>query len=230
MKRLSLAMPVTARNRLAKLMLASLTLMLFTCMPAAAQSDWRLFGGFSYMHSETSPQLAPLGLEHIGAIGWGFSVTQYMSWARWFGATADFSGDYKNPRITIPANFVGSGVPATDMVITNAIHTSTYTLMFGPSFAYRNNSSVEPFVHALLGEVGDKVSLTSKGRILTGTSISGSDWVFGFALGGGADIKISKLVAVRGQADWIRSTFPDGEKDRQNNLRVMGGLVFRIGE
>lgn len=199
------------------------------CAPAAAQSDWRVFGGFSYARAEMSPQLEPPGLEHMNMYGWGASLTQYTS-LKWLGATAEVSGQYRTPGITIPANYIEPGVPATDTKLSDMVFTSVYTAMFGPSFAYRGNPDIEPFAHILLGGMYGKASLTSKGEILAGSSISGSEWTFGYAIGGGADIKISKLIALRGQADWIRSTFADSDKDRQNNIRVLGGLVLRFSQ
>ncbi len=230
MQKPSLAKQINIHITLAQLVLSVLTVLLLTCVPAAAQSDWRLFGGFSYGRAEMSPQLEPFGVGHINAIGWGASVTQYMSWARWFGATAEASGVYKNPTITIPANYFGEGDPATNLVYENYVRGTAYTAMFGPSFAYRRNSIIEPFAHILFGGVHGEVKLTSKGESLVGTSANASGWEFGYALGGGADFKISKLVALRGQADWIRSTFPDADKDRQNHIRILGGLVFRLSE
>ena len=208
--------------------LSILAALFIACIPASAQSDWRLFGGFSYVRSDTSPLLEPFEPQYMNSIGWGLSVTQYMSQARWFGATAEFSGNYKNPRITIPANFYGEGDPATNTDITNAIHTSFYTAMFGPSFAYRHNPGFEPFAHFLLGGVRQKASLTGKGQNTVGISACDADWEFGYAIGGGADFKMSKLVAFRVQGDWIRSTFPDADKDRQNNIKVMAGFVFHF--
>src|ERR1019366_5362266 len=115
------------------LMLSVLVLLLATCVPAAAQSDeWQVFGGFSYLRAATSPQLQPFGLQHINAYGWDGAVTEYP-W-RWLGATLDVSGAYANPSITIPANYFGPGTPPTNTTINNAIHTSAYTMMFGPSF------------------------------------------------------------------------------------------------
>lgn len=216
-------------DSMAKFTLSALVVLLLTCVPAAAQSDWQLFGGVSYIRSEITPYLEPFGLNSISAMGWGASITNYSS-LRWLGATADVSGVYKNPTITIPADYIEPGFPETDMEFTNLIYTPTYTAMFGPSFAYRNNPNIEPFAHVMIGAVYREASLTSKGQILAGTSVSGSEWVLGYALGGGVDIKISKLLALRGQVDWIRSTFSDFDTDRQNNIKVMGGLVFRIGE
>ena len=209
------------------LMLSVLVLLLATCVPAAAQSDeWQVFGGFSYFRAATSPQLQPFGLQHINAYGWDGAVTEYP-W-RWLGATLDVSGAYANPSITIPANYFGPGTPPTNTTINNAIHTSAYTMMFGPSFAYRQNSTVQPFAHVLLGGVHGQASLTSKGELLAGTSASASDWSFGYAVGGGVDVKITKCLAVRGQGDWIRTAFKNADNDRQNNIRVLAGLVFRF--
>ena len=229
MQKLSLARHTHVRSMLVRLMLSAATILLVTCVPAAAQSDWQLFGGVSYIRSEITPYLEPFGLDNIDAIGWGASITNYTS-LRWLGATADVSGVYKNPIITIPADFLGPGVPETDTEFTNLIYTPTYTAMFGPSFAYRNNPNIEPFAHVLLGAVYREASLTSKGETLLGAPLSDAEWVFGYGLGGGVDIKISKLLALRGQVDWIRSTFSDLDTDRQNNFKVMGGLVFRISE
>lgn len=226
----SLATQINIRLTLAKLVLPVLTVMLVTCIPAAAQSDWRLFGGFSYGRADMSSELEPFGVDKINAFGWGASITNYTTWARWFGATVEASGFYKHPSITIPAGYIEPGVPETDETISNAIYATAYTVMGGPSFAYRGNPNFEPFVHFLFGGVYGDASLTGKGEILAGTYASASDWVFGYGLGGGVDFKISKRLAVRGQADWIQSTFRDTDINRQSHIRVMGGLVFRIAD
>jgi hypothetical protein len=69
--------------------------------------------------------------------GWEASLTEYP-W-KWFGATFDVSGAYANPTIKVSAKYFREGVPPTDVTLSNAIHTSAYTLMFGPSFAYRKS-------------------------------------------------------------------------------------------
>src|SRR5690348_13779581 len=87
------------------------------------------------------------------------------------------------PTITIPMDFFGPGDPATNLHISNAIKTSSYTFMAGPSFAYRKNAAFQPFAHVLIGGVYGKSSLTSKGAILVGTNASVSDWSFGLGAG-----------------------------------------------
>lgn len=47
--------------------------------------------------------------------------------------------------------------------------------------------------------------------------------------GGGLDIRINSWFAIRpGQADYFLSEFPNGSDNRQNNLRLAAGIVFRI--
>jgi hypothetical protein len=50
-----------------------------------------------------------------------------------------------------------------------------------------------------------------------------------YAFGGGADYDLSDRFAIRVQADWIRSHFPETfARDFQNNYRVAGGIVFKF--
>jgi opacity protein-like surface antigen len=100
--------------------------------------------------------------------------------------------------------------------------------MVGPSFAYRGSSGIEPFAHVLLGGIYGRADLSSVGETLFGGPITASDWAFGYAVGGGADFRLSRHVALRGQVDWVRSMFRDGIDDRQNNMKVSGGLVLHL--
>jgi opacity protein-like surface antigen len=207
---------------------------LLFCVPASAQSDWRVFGGFTfngvdYLSADTSSGPGSLGVSDANMYGWSASVTQYTSLG-WLGATIEAGGLYKTPTVTIPADYFETGVPAVDTEFDNAVHTSMYTAMIGPSVAYRGSPDVEPFAHVLFGGLYGKAKLSSSGEILAGGPMEASDWVFGYAVGGGADFKITKSVAVRGQVDWIRSTFRDGDNDRQNGIRVSCGLVLRLSE
>ncbi len=215
-----------------KLVMIAFVVCMWIFLSAAAMAQdvrrWEIFGGFTYLCAETSPELDVFGAGHIKNFGWHGSISEYP-W-HWFGGTFDFSGAYGRPTITIPANYVGPGIPPTDLSYSDKVNTSVYTLMFGPSIGYRRNSHVKAFAHVLIGGVNGSSSLTSGGEILVGVPVSASEWGWGYAAGGGVDVTITKLVAVRGQADWIRSTFKDGGDDRQNNVRVSGGLVFRLGD
>jgi opacity protein-like surface antigen len=87
-----------------------------------------------------------------------------------------------------------------------------HTIMAGPVFSVRKSEKVTPFVHALVG-----VGIGSRG---------GTDTAFATALGGGIDVRVSQLVAVRlVQADWLILR-PGGETGR-NNARVSAGSGSR---
>jgi len=186
-----------------------------------------VFGGASYFRADISPDLAQFGVAHVNTYGWHASASEYLN--RWFGGTADFSGNYGRPTVSVAANALGPGLPPTNVSLSDIVNLSTYTAMFGPSVAYRKSEAFQPFAHVLLGVVHARASTTSKGAAVIGTDAKTSDTVFGYALGGGVDVKLTSLVALRGQADFIRSQFNDLGDDRQNNFRVSGGIVFRFG-
>lgn len=220
-------------------------LSLSLCAQTAPQLE--IFGAGSYFRADISPDLAQFGVAHIDNYGWHVAASEYLN--RWFGGTVDISGNYGRPTITIPANTFGPGIPATNQSISDALNTSTYTILFGPSFAYRKSERLQPFAHVLLGAVNARAKTTSKGTALvcgatgicptilldgnslevTGSSIKMSDTVFGYAFGAGLDTKVATHWAIRAQADFIRSQFADFGDDRQNNVRVSGGVVFRFG-
>ncbi len=192
-----------------------------TALPAVAQSEWQLYGGTSFLWQKTSPYAQQFDLSTIHEFGWQTDITQYP-W-HWFGATLEGSGFYGRPNIYDPVNKV---------TYSDLLNVKTYTVMFGPTFAYRRNPRFEPFGHVLLGGINRQYSLTSKAyptEFFTDNTPSYSQWIFGWTLGGGADVSINRMLAVRGQMDWIPTTFHNFYNDRQNNFRVTVGLVFRFG-
>jgi len=101
------------------------------------------------------------------------------------------------------------------------VSTTAVSYLFGPRFSYRKNEKVTPFFHVLFG--GAHISASFSG-------ISGSDNAFAWALGGGADVKVHPHVAIRLiQAEYLMTKFADGDNDRQNNVRISAGIVFRWG-
>jgi len=117
-----------------------------------------------------------------------------------FGITADFGGYHNN---------------------TSGVSTNNFTYLFGPQFAYRGNERVTPYFHVLLGGVHASSSL--------GT-VSESSNAFALAIGGGLDAKVAPHIAIRvAQVDYLLTKLPDDKDDRQNNVRVSAGIVFRWG-
>lgn len=122
-----------------------------------------------------------------------------------FGVVGDFGG-YHNNNLGVSSN--------------------NFTYLFGPKFAYRGNERVTPYFHILLGGS----HLSSSFNPTPGTSISTSSNAFAMALGGGLDAQVSPHIAIRvAQIDYLLTKFRDDEDDRQNNVRVSAGIVFRWG-
>jgi outer membrane immunogenic protein len=95
---------------------------------------------------------------------------------------------------------------------------SAYTYLFGPRLTYRGSGNFEPFAEALFG--GAHASGSSGG-------VSASDNAFAMAIGGGADYKLTRSIALRlGQFDYLYTKF--GSK-HQNNFRLQAGITFRFG-
>ncbi len=113
-----------------------------------------------------------------------------------------------------------SGCKWTGLASGDSAHTFTY--LFGPRLTYRTQGKFEPFGEFLFG--GAHQSLTSGG-------VTGSDNAFAFAIGGGADYKATRSVAIRlGQFDYLYTKFNLAPlSTHQNNFRIQAGVVFRFG-
>ncbi|PYP92324.1 MAG: hypothetical protein DMG65_04395 [Candidatus Angelobacter sp. Gp1-AA117] len=142
---------------------------------------------------------------HTSVLGQGFSFNGgsgqiTVNANNWFGITGDF-GVYHN------GDF--------------GVNTNAVTYLFGPKFAYRKSEKVTPYFHALFG--GAHIGANFSG-------FGSSDNAFAWGLGGGVDANVAKHVSIRViQADYLMTHFTDGNNDRQNNVRVSAGIVFRFG-
>jgi hypothetical protein len=115
---------------------------------------------------------------------------------RWFGVAADFSGAYKSQ---------------------NGVSFNNYTYTFGPVISWRHSQAFTPFAHFLAGGVRSSASFTG---------VSTSDNGFAMMFGGGADVNVSRRLAVRAiQFDWL-SLHSNGATDN-NNMRISTGVLFR---
>lgn len=104
---------------------------------------------------------------------------------------------------------------------TSGVSTNNFTYLFGPKFAYRGNERVTPYFHVLLGGIHASSSF--------GT-VSASSNAFALAIGGGLDAKVAPHIAIRvAQIDYLLTKLQDDKDDRQNNVRVSAGIVFRWG-
>ncbi len=184
------------------------SLMLLIPMAAMAQEEYpkaEVFGGYSYLRANP---------DGMNLHGWNASVTANVT--DWFGVEGDFSGHYGSPSI------YGFEIPYVDIDI------NSHTFMVGPKLTYRSGS-VAPFAHFLIGAA--RAGTSAYGYSLSDTAMAA-------AVGGGIDINLSESVAIRAiQADYLMTRFNVGSQvlfsgfdDRQDNLRISAGLVFKLGK
>jgi hypothetical protein len=94
-----------------------------------------------------------------------------------------------------------------------------FSYLFGPRVNFRHGK-VTPFAQTLFGGI----------RTTDGILYSGPENNFAMTAGGGVDFKVSKHVSVRPvQAEYFMTKIPDGLNNRQDNLRLGTGIVFRLG-
>jgi opacity protein-like surface antigen len=170
---------------------------LLSCpLMAADPANVEVFGGYQYFHVGAGD--VP-GVDSLNINGWNVAVSGYFN--RFVGITADFGGVYGTPNVL--------GVP---------IHTKVHTFMFGPTLRLSNPTHIVPFVHALGGGLHASADVSG----LASASDTNAAW----AVGGGVDLELAKIMSVRlAQADFLQTRASGAS---QNNFRFSAGLVIRF--
>jgi outer membrane immunogenic protein len=108
----------------------------------------------------------------------------------------------------------------------NAAHSqlSLISYLIGPRYTYHASHRFVPFAQALVGGVHgfDAYFPNQDGSNTTPDA-------FALAAGGGLNINLSRHFAVRAfQADYFFTHLPNNQGDRQNNLRLSAGIIFKF--
>lgn len=202
-----------------------LTTLFFCCSLKIYAQDTpkvEIFGGYSYVKRDAT------NLDRINTHGWNAAVTINLN--NWLGVVADASGHY------------GS------LPVFKELH-HTHTFLFGPQVTYRKSEKITPFGHALFGVSNNpprvlyasiipaQAGITTQ-EFGSGTAqgipiLAGNENAFTMALGGGVDLKINKLIAVRLlQADYLITTHDSplpAFGSIRHDPRLSTGVVFRFG-
>lgn len=129
-------------------------------------------------------------------------------------------------------------------------HLNEYQFLIGPEFVLRNKSRATPFVRGMAGFAGRRYAVPTGyvtcdyGGCHSEDFNLASDFGFAASVGGGLDVDINQLCALRVvQFDYIRThlsrntvNWPDVEGQLpivtgwQNNYRFAFGIVLRLGE
>jgi opacity protein-like surface antigen len=180
-------------------------LLLFTGIASAQETPKvEVFGGYSYVRLMDEGATANF---NGGSGSFSYNPTP------WLGLVGDFGG-YHWSNSGSDANIV--------------------TYMFGPKIAFRKGP-LTPFIQELFG--GGHISGTAgtdcgdarvRPQQIIGCGVSSSENGFAMALGGGLDWNATRHIGIRlVQAEYLLTKFNDGSNNRQNNLRISGGVVFR---
>jgi hypothetical protein len=172
------------------------------------------FAGYSYLRNSGS-----------NFNGWEGQLTYNLT--RHFGATADFSGHYRNTSAFSP--LAGFSISANQRL---------YTYLFGPTATVRfGKNSV--FGHALFGAahstVGAGFTAPIIGSFNTGVNSANA---FAMALGGGFNIGLNRFFVRPAQVDYLythfgtfdalTTGFSNNTSNHQNSFRYSAGIVLRF--
>ena len=126
---------------------------------------------------------------------------------RGFGVVADIAGGH--------ASDIGSNGVGLDMVTTT----------FGPRYTWApTGHRWSTFGQALVGEANGFHSVFpgASGSVDSTNSLA-------LLVGGGVNWAMSRRIALRAlDADWLRTEFPNGSSNVQNNLRIGAGVVLHL--
>jgi opacity protein-like surface antigen len=191
-----------------KLVLVCAVFMAFSI--AAGAQDYpkaEVFGGYSFVHFNV--QETPSSDTAFNLNGGSASIS-FNPKAK-LGLVADFGGYHGSPTV------LGSSASVTQI-----------SYLFGPKVAMRSNARITPFGQALFGGVHQSTTITFQG--IAPISVSSSANAFAMALGGGADAKVNKTIAIRVfQLEYMLTKFKDNFSNRQNGVRISTGIVFGFG-
>jgi len=185
-------------------------LLVLLAAPAYAQTipEWEVFGGYSWQRSNLREYFKSTPIIYsvrnkAGSLN-GFDVAFTENINRWFGGTLDFSGHFATPEI--------SGVRTRQQM---------FSVMYGPRFSFRKWGGWTPFGDVLAGVAHMDAKVTPTGPHQSDTS-------FGFAAGGGLDVKAGGKTAFRlVQAEYFRA---NSLGSSQNSFRISAGVLLYLGE
>jgi outer membrane immunogenic protein len=96
---------------------------------------------------------------------------------------------------------------------------TVFHYLFGPRWSYRSSSRFTPFGQVLVGGARETSNYISPQTVSA----------FGAGVGGGVTAALGRRIGWNiVQVDWIFTTLPNAQNNRQNDLRVGTGIVFRF--
>jgi len=174
-----------------------LLLSLLFLVAAAAQAQIPTAGNIFFGYSYAHAGI--VADDGVNTNGWNASLEGKL--LPWVGIVADFAGHYGSQRVPNIPSLSADG------------HINTF--LFGPRVSV-SVKKFRPFAEALFG-AGHTSASTS--------GFSNSDTSFATALGGGIDYRLMRIVAWRGELDFLQTRFYGST---QNDVRFSTGIVINF--
>jgi opacity protein-like surface antigen len=151
------------------------------------------------------------------------------NFTKFLGIKADFQGYGSHAAtVTVPA---GPNVPRGPFSVT--ANGNLFTYLFGPQIKYHGKFA--PFVEVLFGAAHSNVYSDVFKAAPAGSfvgSVNPSNNGFAMAAGGGLDIKVARVVAIRlAEFDYLLTRFGNPithNNPNQNSFRYNAGVVFQF--
>lgn len=200
--------------------------------PASAQlREINIFGGASFTNYAPRPQSVGslTASPSAGLPGWNASLE--VKPLPLLEIVVDFSGFYGTEARGVGCTSIAASTfPLGCGVIKQPIH--LHTFLAGPQIAFRV-SKFTPFARGLIGGGYVRLAIPSVPTTVPGAGSVPGDGAFAAALGGGVDYQFIPRIALRVQADAVKTTFSSLAfvsyvSARQVNFRASIGLVFHL--
>jgi hypothetical protein len=200
-----------------------------------------IYAGYAYLNSP-----------HISLAESGFQTQFGVRVVPWLTLGFDFSTESGNtsltPNLLTTAlqqqlgaeleGLIGEGAIPANYTLVVPLHSVTQTYAAGPQFSYHGFSRATLFIRPAVGLIheaatphpnpDDPVAVGIVDQLVPSGVKTDSVIFYGF--GGGADVNISKHVAIRIQADFVHDhLFNDLLKDGRNTVRFGIGPAFQFG-
>jgi hypothetical protein len=134
-----------------------------------------------------------------------------------------FNGGYGSVAMNFPhgISLVGDISAATAGNVSGTTENLTIVnYLFGPRFSWRPSSSrFTPYGQFLLGGSSQSSNIAAVPNASA----------FALSLGGGASARLTPHLGWNlAEADWLHSQLPNAVNNRQNDLRISSGIIFRF--
>lgn len=148
----------------------------------------------------------------VYSLGW--QTTGVTHFNRWLGMSSQFSAGYGNINGLQLIGYTGSGT------------IQRYSSLLGPRITFLSRSRINPYVEGLGGVDYARTKFTSNGTIVTGRELESA-----YAIGGGAQINMSRRVGLNVEAHYFETNHSFAMLGwTPAHLQISAGLVFRLSQ